>query len=457
MSISRARTLAFDILRAVETKEAHAGDLLHERLDAKIKPQDAALATELTLGVLRWQGLLDFLAEQHTKTPTSELDPEVRIALRLGLYQLRYLSRVPARAAVNESVELVKRARKKSAAGLVNAVLRRLAESAREPIEPLLPSGLSAAERLAILHSHPAWLVERWLERFGESRTIALLEANNRAPRMVVAVHATADTAAVAAELQGSGMKVGPGQWLRSALVVEGGAAGLAIARSTAYRSGKISIQDEASRMIPLLLDARPGQRVLDLCSAPGGKTISLALAVGPSGRVVAADIHPERLRSVEEQAGRVGLKNVEVAALDATQPLPFREKFDRVLVDAPCSGTGTLGRNPEIRWRLRPEGLADFRRRQVALLENASVVLAPGGVLVYATCSLEPEENEEVVSEFLASHPDVRRANAGEFLAGNLVEPGGVGRLVDAEGCFRTFPPEHQTDGFYGAVLGRE
>jgi len=272
-----------------------------------------------------------------------------------------------------------------------------------------------------------------------------------------VAVHAASDAAEVAAELEATGLKVRPGRWLRSALVVEGGAAAPAIARSEAYRDGKISIQDEASQMIPLLLNARPGQRVLDVCAAPGGKTITLALAVGARGSVVAADIHPHRLSELVEQIRRVGAKNVRVAGLDAAQPLPFRERFDRILVDAPCSGTGTLGRNPEIRWRLRVEDLGEFHRRQIALLENAVAALAPGGVLVYATCSVEPEENEEVVNEFLASHPEMRRADAGEILSGHLIDGDAVGHLVNSEGCFRTFPPEHQTDGFFGAILRRE
>jgi len=457
MAVSPSRRIAFDILRVVEAKGAHAGDLLHERLDARVKPQDAALATELTLGVLRWQGLLDFLVERQTKKTVAAMDAEVRIALRIGLYQLRYLNRVPARSAVNESVELVKRARKASAAGLVNAVLRRLADSATEPVETQLPAGLPRAERLAIIHSHPAWLVERWLKRFGEEQTVALLESNNRAPRTTLAVHDAAGAAQARAALEAAGMQIAAGRWLKSTLVIESGAAGPALTQSAAYRGGKISIQDEASQMIPLLLDVQPGQRVLDLCAAPGGKTMTLAFAAGPSGSVVAADLHAHRLRGSVEQLRRTGAPNTCAVALDATKPLPFSGEFDRILVDAPCSGTGTLGRNPEIRWRLRPEDLADLHRRQAELLERTLEVLAPGGVLVYATCSLEPEENEEVVGEIVAAHSEMQRVVPNESLRSDLLDSASDRNFVDAHGWFRTFPPAHHTDGFFAAILRHE
>jgi 16S rRNA (cytosine967-C5)-methyltransferase len=448
--------MAFDILRSVEAKGAHAADLLHARISAKVKPEDAALATELTLGVLRWQGLLDFLIGHQVKKP-SALDPEVQIALRLGLYQLRYLTRVPARAAVNESVELVKRARKRSAAGLVNAVLRRLAETAKEPVEKQLPAGVSAPERLAILHSHPKWMVERWLRHFGEGRSVALLESNNHAPRFTLVVHDPTRQQEARAELEGAGLRVEPGRWLRTALLIEGDAAGSVVARSDAFCKGCVSIQDEASQMIPLLLGTQPGDRVLDVCAAPGGKTIALAIAAGLHGSVVATDISPRRLKELTAQLRRADIENARVVALDAAQLLPFREQFDRILVDAPCSGTGTLGRNPEIRWRLREADLADFHRRQVALLTSAAAALAPGGTLVYATCSLEPEENEHVVAEVLVARSELQRVSGAATLKEHLLRPDDASQFFDANGDFRTFPPAHGADGFFAAVLRRK
>jgi 16S rRNA (cytosine967-C5)-methyltransferase len=454
MAVSPARRIAFDILQQVEQKQAYASDVLHERLGTAVKREDAALATELTLGVLRWQRLLDCLLERQIQRPLGELDPEVLLALRMGLYQLRFLSRVPARAAVSESVELVKRARKRSAATLVNAVLRRApggplgaAEAAK-----LLPGDAPLAERLGILHSHPTWLVARWLGQFGEARTLALLEANNRPPLMACMVNDPAKAEAAMQSLKAAGLEIEPGRLLRSAVVVRGGSA----ARSEAFRRGWISIQDEASQAIPLLLEVRAGQSVLDLCAAPGVKTILLAREAGPESLVVACDLHWHRLRALRTQLARVGRAGVSAIALDGTAPLPFAASFDRILVDAPCSGTGTLARHPEIRWRLRPGDLQALGRKQLALVAQAAKQLAPGGRLVYSTCSLEPEENEQVVAELQLAYPELQRVKSVQPLASQLAASFSAAELFDSEGYFRTFPGDHSCDGFFAAVFER-
>jgi 16S rRNA (cytosine967-C5)-methyltransferase len=523
MSISAARRIAFDILVRVESEGAYASDLLHAELanetaggrSVAIKPEDAALATEITLGVLRWRRLLDSLLALQLKKPPDRLDTAVAVALRMGLYQLRFLQRIPARAAVNESVELVKRARKSSAASLVNAVLRRCAGKPAAPLggrslpaaaglpvgrhgfssdkteapgaeasahevqvvpsdlAPPLSAATSPADRLAIAQSHPTWLVERWLACFGEQRTLALLDANNRPPRLALAVHDPARREEIAAGLQKSGLRVEPGALLDDAFVVSGGS----IVERRAFRDGLVSVQDEASQAVPLLLDVHQGDRVLDLCAAPGGKTAPLARAAGNRGFIIAADRHAHRLRAMRAQFERLHLDRVNIVELDAEKPLPFAQTFDRILVDAPCSGTGTLARHPEIRWRLRPEQLADFRRLQLAILCSAMEALAPGGRLVYSTCSLEPEENESVVAEALARsgvrQVSITVASAAPALAGSEIRqvptslasaglaphlaPGvESASLFDAHAFFRTFPGEHPTDGFFAVVLER-
>ncbi|MGC1832092.1 MAG: 16S rRNA (cytosine(967)-C(5))-methyltransferase RsmB, partial [Candidatus Acidiferrales bacterium] len=405
MAISVARKIAFEVLRRVEEEGAYASDLLHAELGAGVKAEDAGLATELVLGVLRWRRLLDFLLERQLKKAAARLELAVALALRMGLYQLRFLERVPARAAVNESVELVKRARKTSAATLVNAVLRKAAGEAGTGAAKFLPAEISETERLGILHSHPTWMVERWVARFGEARAVGLLEANNRAPRLSCALHDLARRDEIFAGLRAAGLRVEPGEILRGAFAVAGGS----VTRTAAFRDGLISIQDEASQVVPLLLGVREGERVLDMCAAPGGKTAALARAAGRAGLVVAADLHAHRLRGMREQFSRLGLGAVRLVELDAARPLPFGVRFDRILVDAPCSGTGTLGRHPEIRWRLKAEALAEFHVLQVALLRSGLERLAPGGRLVYSTCSLEAEENEFVVEEVLRSVSGVR------------------------------------------------
>jgi len=455
VSISPARTIAFDALRRVEAEGAYASDVLHTELGAGVKPEDAALSTEITLGVLRWRRLLDFLLERLLKKSVAKLDLPVALALRLGLYQLRFLQRIPARAAVNESVELVKRARKASAATLVNAVLRRAATEAKDPAEEFVPPSIPATERIAILHSHPTWLVERWLAQFGEPRTIALLEANNRAPRLTCSVHDATHRDEVLDELAKSGLRVEPGQLLKTAFAVSGGSP----IRTAAFRRGAISIQDEASQAVPLLLAVQPGQRVLDLCAAPGGKTPPLVRAAGENGLVIAADRHAHRLRAMRAQFERLHLcatAPVQLVELDAQKPLPFLAKFDRILVDAPCSGTGTLARHPEIRWRLKPEQLAELHGLQVAILTSALATLAPGGRVVYSTCSLEPEENEDVVAEAVG-RPTASFSAATDgaiTLASRLAAGVAAASLFDSAGHFRTLPGQQPSDGFFAAIL---
>ncbi|HTP43749.1 MAG TPA: 16S rRNA (cytosine(967)-C(5))-methyltransferase RsmB [Candidatus Acidoferrum sp.] len=463
MAISPARTVAFDVLHRVEAEGAYASDVLHAELGPRIAADNAALATEITFGVLRWRRLLDFLLDRELKKPVAKLDLPVALALRIGMYQLRFLERVPSRAAVHESVELVKRARKSSAASLVNAVLRKAsAESARESssaivaaqiVERLLPPALPLAERLAILHSHPTWLVERWLKIFGEPKTAALLEANNRAPHLSCALHDPARREEIFAVLHRAGLRVEPGRLLNTAFVAGGGSP----ARTPAFREGLISVQDEASQAIPLLLGVQPGDRVLDLCAAPGGKTAPLIRAAGPRGNVVAADHHAHRLRAMRNQFERLALMGAQIVELDASRELPFGRQFDRILVDAPCSGTGTLARHPEIRWRLRPEQLSELRALQIAMLSSAIEQLAPKGRLVYSTCSLEPEENEQVIAAVMDSASSVRRvarAEAVRTIAPHLAPKVDADTLIDSESQFHTSPAENHTDGFFAAIL---
>jgi 16S rRNA (cytosine967-C5)-methyltransferase len=458
VSLSPARQIAFEVLRRVEAEHAYASDVLYAALGANVSAADAALATELTMGVLRWRGLLDFLLAQFSKKPIARLDLPVAVALRLGLYQLRFMDKIPARAAVHESVELVKRARKASAATLVNAILRKAAAWSHRPAAQFLLPGASLAERLATLHSHPQWLVEKWLARLGERETVALLEVNDHAPQLACALSKPTERDTVFGELEKAHLQIEPGRLLRNAFSVRGGSP----SRTNAFREGRISIQDEASQAVPLLLGTQPRDRVLDLCAAPGGKTAALARCAGPGGAVVAADLHPHRLRAAKAQFERLHLQGrISLVAVDATQPLPFAAQFERILVDAPCSGTGTLARHPEIRWRLTPSQLAEFHRLQVAILRNAISQAAPGGHILYSTCSLEPEENETVIDEVLCDPHDAggkirrsKREHAIAALRPHLAASANAEELFDSAGAFRTLRERNGTDGFFAQVM---
>ncbi len=319
--MSPARQVAFDILRRVD-EGGYASDLLR-KLTGALDSRDAALASEIVFGCLRYQAQLDHLIGCFVQ---STLDPEIRTTLRMGIHQLRYLDRIPPHAAVSESVELAKRARKQSAAGLVNAVLRKVD---RKPV---------AWPDQATQLSEPAWLLEKWTRQFGPQITEKIATTFLQPVETYVA------------------------------------------------STGRI--QDISAQSVVTHLDLHPGMTFLDLCAAPGNKT---AQALEQGVQAIACDIHWHRLKELR------GL-NCPLVVVDATQPLPFRGRFDRILVDAPCSGTGTLGRNPEIKWRLDPSDLMDLHRKQVALLRNAFKYLRPGGRLVYATCSLEEEENRMVI-----------------------------------------------------------
>ncbi|MFN2456011.1 MAG: 16S rRNA (cytosine(967)-C(5))-methyltransferase RsmB [Pyrinomonadaceae bacterium] len=452
MKVSHARLAAFQVLRRVEEDGAFASVLLAASVE-EMRADDRALCYELVLGVLRWQLWLDRLIEHYARRGAETLDAPVRQALRLGLYQLRFLERVPQSAAVNESVNLAKHARLSSAASFINAVLRR---ATREPDYDPAANIVDPLERLAVETSHPAHLLERWANHFGIEDARAFARANNDAPP--VAFRLTMKSIGVQKsvnskmdepdkgllhQLRAAGGELQPSSIVPDAWRVAG-AGGLV--RELA-REGRIYIQDEASQLIAHVLDAQAGERVLDVCAAPGGKTTHVALNTNDEAQIFAGDVREQRLRTLLEACARQDVKSVRVAVFDAIAALPFPEgSFDRVLVDAPCSGTGTLRRNPEIRWRIKKNDIAELAQRQQRILARAAPVVRPGGGrLLYSTCSIEPEENESVVKSFLADHHSFKQ------LAVNV-----PASLLTSQGAARTWPQRDGTDGFFIALLER-
>lgn len=425
--VSPARLAAFNILQQVETGAFSSVLLAAE--EPRLQPTDRALTHELVLGVLRWQLLLDKVVEHYSKRRIESLDRSVRIALRLGLYQLRFLSRIPAPAAVNESVSLVRLARLSSATAFVNAVLRR---AIREPNYDPASEVSDELERISIQSSHPRWLIERWAKAFGVEEAGAFAKANNIIPPTAFrVVKNRANQPDVLARLSAAGAALESSDVAEAAWRVSGATA---VVRELSA-DGQIYLQDEASQRVAELLDVRSGERVLDLCAAPGGKTTLIADCAGDEAFVVAADRSATRLATVAATTALHGLNSIRTMLLDAGEKLPFESNvFDKVLLDASCSGTGTLRRNPEIRWRLSEEDIGTFAERQKRFLANAAEVVKPGGRLVYSTCSVEREENEEVIEAFLARDERFK--------------------LVTTE---RTWPHREGSDGFFMAIVDRK
>lgn len=426
--ISPARDAAFDILGRVEVEGRHADDLLHGAALQNISPRDRALATTLVMGTLRWQLALDAAIAPLLRAGT-RLAPEVAIALRLGLYQLWYLDRIPAHAALSESVELAKANGFAGMAGLVNAILRKL-QSQTAP----------EFSRAAVL-AHPAWMVERWRAIYGADRTRQICEADQNIP-----------TASI---------RIGPSQ-------PDVGTAPAALLTRAAVLNGEHNsvatgarIQDEGSQLVAEIAAAAAlnATRVLDACAAPGGKTAILAERL-PSAQIVAMDISAARLKLMRRLMPAEFSSRIEFVQADASQ-LPEAAPFDLVLCDVPCSGTGTLARNPEIRLRLSREMLLQFPQRQLQIVESCWHKLRPGGTLAYSTCSLEPEENAQVIERFQKTNRDATIVPARDLVdameaAATLTRDGSeMLRASALDGEFlRTLPGVHPCDGFFVAVL---
>jgi 16S rRNA (cytosine967-C5)-methyltransferase len=441
MAVSPARGAAFDILFRVEQEGSYASELLHSPSSSRLSPADHRLATELVMGVLRWCSVLDQHIAQHSSQKLARLDAEVLTTLRLAAYQLLFLDRVPERAAVHESVELVKRARKRSAVPFVNAVLRKLAGTGKQNTADEI-SVASTSSELAERSAHPQWLVERWIEKYGLDVARQICAYNQQIPETTVRIP---DTATLN-ELKQAKIQLSPGKLLASAYRVVFGD----VTSTPAFREGRVIIQDEASQLVALLVGE--GRNILDCCAAPGGKTRVLAQQ-NPRANIFAVDLHPHRARLLREL---VTASNVHVMAADARN-LPLGNQVDRVLVDVPCSGTGTLGRNPDIKWRIKPDDLADLQGRQTAILLSAMQCVAPGGKLVYSTCSLEEEENAQVVEKAMAADRTFRLLDCAAELDRLRSQGEFVWNTADSLTCgpyLRTLPGVHPCEGFFAAVL---
>lgn len=442
MTISPARRSAFEILRRVEIEDAFASVILAS-LDERMLDADRALCHELVMGVLRRRLWLDRTIEYFADRPVEKLDLAVRLALELALYQLRFLTRIPASAAVNESVNVARAARVKSAAGFVNAVLRR---AVREPdFDPTISID-DRLERVAIQTSHPRWLIERWSKALGFSEAQQFAEANNQTPPISFRLTSRATTtvnsrAEILNAIEQSGGIVTQSEMVSDAWRMRGAnntVRGLA-------GDGLIYFQDEASQLVAHVVNPESADRVIDVAAAPGSKATHIAM-LAPHAAVAAGDFYEHRAAVMRRLAAAQGAR-IHAFVHDATRALPFHpQSFDRVLLDAPCSGTGTLRRNPEIRYRLKPEDLDVLSAQQLKMLSNSAELVRPGGRLIYSTCSIEVEENEDVIQQFLSQHEHFARIHIDA-----------PAELRTESGDLRTWPHRQSTDGFFIAALERK
>lgn len=436
MPAAPSRIAAFKILLRVERESSYAVELLHSDMLDDLEPGDRNLTTEIVMGVLRWRSVLDQHIAHFSFSPLPKLDLEVLTALRMGAYQIKFL-RVAPHAAVNETVELVKLARKLSAAGLTNAVMRKLLALQNSGKQLALP-------RPPEMFAHPEWMTDRWRKQFGDDIVRQICKYDQQQPETSLRLSSLKDEE----ELQQAGVEVSAGALLSSSRKLVKGD----VTQLPALREGRIAIQDEGSQLVAALVGE--GRKILDCCAAPGGKTGAMATRL-PQAEIVAAELHPHRARLLRERAPQ---PNVQVITADALE-LPFGDVFDRVLADVPCSGTGTLARNPEIKWKLRPEDLTDLQQRQVQILKAAMKHVAPGGRVIYSTCSLEVEENEEVLRLALTQadlFKVIPMRDELERLAesGELIWPE-VDQLLQGD-FLRTIPGVQPCDGFLAAVLER-
>jgi 16S rRNA (cytosine967-C5)-methyltransferase len=432
-----ARVVAARVLERVACDDAYAdlaldAEVARHTLDAR----DVALATELVYGTLRWQRYLDWLLAPHSKRPLTTLDARPLALLRLTVYQIVFLTRVPDFAAVNDAVSLARRPGAPGVERFVNAVLRAFARRGEREREPRPPA--DRLEALAVRWSHPTWLAARWIARYGEDEAVALMRAMNERPPLTLRANTLRTTREALAERlrteQGVDTRPTPAA-PDGVEITHGGAPGA----WPAFGDGWFAVQDEASMLVSHLLAPRPDETIADVCAAPGTKTTHLGQLMANRGRILAFDPQPARLARVPETAARLGVTIVETAAGTVeTLAAQFTGACDAVLVDAPCSNLGVLRRNPEVKWRRAEDDITGSAWRQRAILDAAATMVKPGGRLVYATCSLEPEENDEVARGLLASRSDMAIDPPADFPI-----------PLDDDGFLRCRPQTHGTDGF--------
>jgi 16S rRNA (cytosine967-C5)-methyltransferase len=444
------RAISLEILNRVGETDRHPDDLLNDSFKRyrHLTSLDRAFLTELVYGVLRWRGFIDWIIQHFSNIPFEKIESEILHTLRLGLYQIFFLTKTPASAAVNESVELAKKARGKTRAGFVNAVLRSVLRE-KETI-PYPDKNQDLVLHIAVLQSHPIWLIKRWIEELGIEETLKICAANNRIPALTLRTNTLKIRREDLIEkMKERGLEPTPTSFSYEGILLKDGPP---VSELPFLKEGLFTIQDEASQLVTAILDPKPGEKILDACAAPGGKTTHIAQRMENLGEIYALDLHQEKLKQIEEGCERLGVRIVRTKMGDAGAllPVPGRKKFDRILADVPCSGFGTLRRNPDLKWRRGKEDIERLSQLQFSILKNLSGYVGEGGLLIYSTCTVFHEENEDVVERFLSEHRSFQLDSLVELL------PEKCHRFIK-KNYFKTFPLQDEMDGFFVARLKRE
>jgi 16S rRNA (cytosine967-C5)-methyltransferase len=444
IEVNPARLAAVRIISRFERSDAYLDKLMLKELrDSSFSNEDKALLTELVNGVIRWKWKLDWVLTGFYKGDYLKCLNIVKNALRVGLYQILFLDRIPDHASINESVEIIKRIQGEKIAGIVNGVLRNIARNIENIRYPVKED--DAVYYYTIILSHPRWMVKRWMDLFGEEQTVKLLEANNRKPDTKIRINLLRATISeVISELREKNIDFEQSAFAPESIIIK--SKGEDISSWELFTEGKITIQDTSAYMATKLAFVRPGQRILDLCSAPGGKSFALAEQSNDEGTVISVDKYESKLKSIKEGAERLHLKSIKTMVADASS-VEFEELFDVVFADLPCSGLGTLTKKPDIKWKREREDIALLVNTQKEIISNAVRFVKPGGALIYSTCTIEPEENEDVISWFLAENPDFTLDPAEKYLPADICR----------SGCMQTYQHIHNIDGAFAARLVRK
>lgn len=440
------RQAACETLLRIRKEGGFADRLIDNELSCgMLSGPDRGLYAELVFGVLRRQGTLDHILQQLLEKPMVELDPQALVILRIGLYQLTCLDRIPESAAVNESVNLAKLITP-GTSGLINAVLRNYLRRRDTISFPDITTNPAAA--IAARHSQPEWLAEQWVEQLGVDEAVQHAEASSQQPPLTLRVNTLrSDRDELLQELENAGVEAAACRYSPDGIAIAGRHT---INTLPGFEAGLFAVQDEASQLAGQLLGAEPGERVWDACCAPGGKSCHIAQLMDDRGELIATDISRSKLTLVQDSLRRLGINSVSTAVADLHQPDTFPDGlFDRILLDAPCSGLGVIRRNPEAKWRLFSGDITRLAAVQKTLLKNAAAKLKPGGVLLYSTCSTSEAENELVVEDFLLHHPDFVLENLNDLFPA-------WSDLIAFYGMFRVWPHRHGMDGFFAARIKR-